>query len=338
MRLPIWLGWLLLAGTVFTAGWLRQSHDRTPASPFLPPLVGSLLFAGLIVLLLVAWRERSLGVTRGKGIRLGSLTPLMLILLIEKWISSGTYSALFHAVAPRGASDALLDAYFKAFIGIALVGVCIAVAWMTPSTRNRVIRMAHPARWPIAGAGGLLIIAGMYLILTLLGLALGGALSLRWPDNSTVVWWSVGGQALLAFAEELYYRGLVLFELLRIAPRLGLRAPTSRRWFALLTSSFLFSIEHLPLDRPMEELMRHGVFTLSLGLLLGIIVLITRNLHFAAAIHAWINWLQLRAAPQLIDSAGEPALPLNTYIAIALVLALVLAFTMSGRRQRPATG
>ena len=35
------------------------------------------------------------------------------------------------------------------------------------------------------------------------------------------------------------------------------------------------------------------------GALLGMIVLLTDNLWFAASLHAWINWLLLGAVPQL---------------------------------------
>jgi hypothetical protein len=84
LRIPRALAWLLIAMGLFTAGLLRKFHDLTPASPFLSPVVGSLLFACVLFLFLVAARERLIGPAPGPGIRLGSITPILLMLLLEK--------------------------------------------------------------------------------------------------------------------------------------------------------------------------------------------------------------------------------------------------------------
>ena len=90
MRVPVTLAWVIMALFVFTAGLLRRYNDGIPASPFLHPLAGNLLFAAIFVLLLVASRERSAGAVPGPGVRLGSLTPLLLMLLITCAISEST--------------------------------------------------------------------------------------------------------------------------------------------------------------------------------------------------------------------------------------------------------
>ncbi len=75
MRIPRTLAWILLLSGFFTAGLLRTYHLETPRSPWVPVPVGSLLFASLLFLLLVAARERRTAGVPGPGIRLGSLTP-----------------------------------------------------------------------------------------------------------------------------------------------------------------------------------------------------------------------------------------------------------------------
>jgi hypothetical protein len=55
-------------------------------------------------------------------------------------------------------------------------------------------------------------------------------------------------------------------------------------------------------------------------------VLVTNNLHFAAGIHAFINWLLLGAAPRFVDASGKPTLPAGTYVGVVLILAFVLSF------------
>ena len=87
MRVSRPLAWTLILSTLLTAGLLRQFHDQTPRSPYVPPVVGSLLFVCVFFLLLVSAREWRLGATPGRGVRLGSLTPLLLMLVMEKWLS-----------------------------------------------------------------------------------------------------------------------------------------------------------------------------------------------------------------------------------------------------------
>ena len=64
MILPRAVAWLILGLAYFTAGLLRHSHDRIPSSPHVSPVIGSLLFAAIVLLLLVSARERALGASR----------------------------------------------------------------------------------------------------------------------------------------------------------------------------------------------------------------------------------------------------------------------------------
>lgn len=331
MRIPVPLAWLLLTLGLFTSGLLRQYHDRTPASPLASPVVGSLLFALIFVLLLVTAREWRKGAVAGRGVRLGSLTPLLLMLLIEKWFSITVYPAVFFFAAPGGEPTRLLDAQYRAFAGIGLILVCLLVGALSRPARRKAWRRASPWRWPRAALAALGVVGGCYLLLGTLSAALGGGLELRMPRISPLLAWVLAGQAVLAFAEELYFRGLLLAETHRLAPRLGVRSAAGRRWFALLASSLLFGLEHMAVGPPWSAVGREVVFTVSLGVLFGLLVLVTSNLHFAAAIHTWINWLLLGAIPYFVDASGRPALPAGTYIGLTLVLAFVLAFLFQRR-------
>ncbi len=311
---------------MFTAGLLRQFHDRTPHSPYVPPIVGSLLFAAVFLLLLVAAREYRIGAAPGKGIRMGSLTPIMLMLLVEKWVSLGLYSPVFFFLAPRGTPAPMADAQYRAFAGAGLLLVCLLASTFSPPAARRTWRRLRPGRWlpGIGGAG--LAVGASYAILAGLSAALGGGFRLRWPAATPLLAWAAGGQTLLALGEEIYYRGLLLFEMQRLAPRLGARSPAARRWCALVPTALLFGMEHVTLGPPWNVATREMVFALALGLLFGMLVLATANLPFAAAIHAFINWLVLGAAPRFDDLSGQTALPAGTYVGLVLALAFVLAF------------
>ena len=334
MRIPLPLAWFILGLGFFTAALLRQFNDRTPVSPMISSIVGSLLFAGIFFLLLVSAREWRRGAVAGPGVRLGSLTPLLLILLVEKWVSITVYPLFFRQYAASDASAGLLDAQYRTLAGIGLILVCVLVSRFSVPAARKSWRRARPSRWPGAALGSLLAIGGAYLLLALLSRSMGAEFRFAWPKATPILAWVVGGQLLLAFAEELYFRGLLMSEMERLAPRLGMRSPAGRRWLALGFTSGLFGIEHFTLGPPWGASMRQLVFTVALGLLFGILVMLSANLHFSAAIHGWINCLLLGAAPYLVDEGGRPALPPGTYIGLVLILAFVLTFVMRHWRQR----
>lgn len=325
---------MLIALVWFTAALLRRFHDRTPTSPLAHPVVGSLLFAAIFVLLLISAREWRRGAVPGRGIRLGSLTPLMLILLVEKWASIGLYPIVFHALPGSTGPPGLVDARFRLLAGVGLVAVCVLVAGLSRPTARRCRFRCRVGAWIPGALATAAVVAGCYGLLAAAAIGFGVPATFQWPRPSTWLWTVLCGQALLAFGEELYYRGLILGEAERLAPRLGIRAAGARRWFALSFSAALFGIEHMEIGPPWDDTLRRLVFTVALGILFGMLVTISENLHFAAGVHAWINWLLLGAAPRFVGPDGRPLLPPGTYIGLALVFAFVLAFWMHRQAHR----
>lgn len=334
MRIPVWLAWLLILSTLSTAGLLRRFHDVTPASPFVSPAVGSLLFVSVLFLLLVTAREWRLGAAPGPGVRLGSITPLMLMLLVEKWASISLYNPIFSFAHRAQVPEPLLDARYRAFAGAGLLAITILVAAFSRPTARRTFAMALPARFLPAAIAATAAVVGATAILALLAGAGGRAPSLAWPEITPLWLWIVAGQSLRSFAEEVYYRGVLMSELARLAPRLGIRSEAGRRWAALAPTSLLFAMEHLTLTGDLAETLRLAAFSLSLGVLLGMMIFLTGNLHFTGAVHAWINAMVLGAMPRLVDARGES--PIDSSVTIAVVLALSFAAAAAlRRRSRP---
>lgn len=332
------MGWLLLASTLFTAGLLRQNHTHTPSSPFVLPIVGSALFAAILLLLLVTALEARRGGRPGPGVRIGSLTPLMLMLLGEKWFSTYVWLPLTAAWARDVDNPALVDPRFRAGVGVGLLLVAVAVAPLSWHTARKVWRRARPARIPAAAA------ATAVVALVTTGVIFGAAWitgadvhSAR-PARGPLLAWVLGGQGMLALAEELFFRGLLLSEIKRLAPRLGVRRAPARRWLALGLTSLMFGLEHLAIEGSPDRWIRESLFVVSLGLLLGMLVLLTGNLYFAAGVHAWINWLLLGAVPHLRGPNDVPWLPSGLYVGLSLAVAFVLALGFEAvrrlRRQR----
>jgi len=336
LRIPRALAWLLVGMGVFTAGLLRQYHDLTPGASFLGPAVGSLLFGCILFLFLVAARERQIGAAPGPGIRVGSLTPLLLMLLGEKWISSSAYPALFARIAPADLPPESADAWFRLLCGVGLLAVVLVTSRFSAPAAAWVGRRLAPSRVlpPLGMASA--AIATTYAFLAALSLLAGARVGLMPTGAPGPVLVIVLGQAALALGEEAYFRGLVLGEILRLLPRLGVASGAWRRWIAVGATSAMFAMEHLGGASTWEELVRRSVFTLALGLLFGLLVLATANLWFAAFLHAWIDWLLLGVAPRLATGSPEAGWPPGVYIFVALILAFVAAYRVarSGLRAR----
>jgi membrane protease YdiL (CAAX protease family) len=316
---------------MFTSGLLRQFHDLTPASPFLAPSIGSLLFACVLFLFLVAARERQVGAAPGPGIRLGSVTPILLILLVEKWISSSFYQPLFALAAPADLPDDAADAWFRMMCGILLLAIVLITSRFSRPAAAFV--RARLSGWKAASgvATAAFAIGGGGLILAVIAKAVGSTVSLPLPHPQGPLAVVLVGQAVIALAEETYFRGLLLGELLRLAPRLGLRSAPSRQWVALAMTSVVFGMEHVGSSSGWADGARQMVFALALGALLGMIVLLTDNLWFSASLHAWINWVLLGAAPQLAYGPAQAGLPPGASVSLVLITAFVAAFLLQRR-------
>ncbi|MDX1388745.1 MAG: CPBP family intramembrane glutamic endopeptidase, partial [Acidobacteriota bacterium] len=217
--------------------------------------------------------------------------------------------------------------------GAGLLAVCLLLAAFSKPAARRTWRVARTRHIPIALVATAIIVAGTYGVLWA-GLALAGRPARFWfPTLDSLVLWILVGQAFRAFAEEIYYRGLLLAEMQRLAPRLGVSNVAARRWVALSFTSILFGMEHLYLAGSFEETARRLIFTVSLGLLFGLIVLMSVNIYLAVGLHTWMNWLLLSAAPRFADDAGGSILAPGAYIGVALVLTFVLIL-VAGRRLR----
>jgi len=332
LRVPRWLAWVLIAIAMFTAGLLRQSHDLTPTSPFLAPAVGSLLFACVVFLFLVAARERLIGAAPGPGIRLGSVTPFLLMLLVEKWISSSFYQPLFTMLAPASFSADDADAWFRLLCGVGLILIVIVLA--TFSRPARAFVTSRLRGWKlVAGTGAAaaaVLAAG--LALALVAVAAGSSVGVVAPGVRGPWPVIILGQSAIALGEETYYRGLLLGELLRLAPRLGIASTGTRRWLALGMTSVMFGMEHLGPAASWGDGLRQVVFAIALGSLLGLLTLVTANIWFSASMHAWINFLLLGAAPGLAYGAGRAELPPGATVSLALIGAFVAAFMLQRRQ------
>jgi membrane protease YdiL (CAAX protease family) len=202
--------------------------------------------------------------------------------------------------------------------------------------------------WDLQGFAGEAL-TGLLLGPALLGLTsvlllLSGHLEwtdIVWDPSSLFI--SFGLMALIAFSEELVFRGYILGNLLESFPN---------RWIALSISAFLFACFHLT-NPGLHTLAFANLFLV--GLLLGINYIYTKNLWFSFLFHLSWNFFQgpilgfkvsgltlpslLQAEPKgdLFLTGGDFGLEgsiINTLISFASVLILAWAF---GKKYNPSS-
>jgi CAAX protease family protein len=111
---------------------------------------------------------------------------------------------------------------------------------------------------------------------------------LQWTDiifNGQSLMISLGMMVLIAFSEELVFRGYILGNLLE-SPLIG---SSANKWVALTISSVLFAAFHLT-NPGMDSLAFVNI--LLAGILLGINYIYTKNLWFSLLLHLSWNFVQ----------------------------------------------
>jgi len=200
--------------------------------------------------------------------------------------------------------------------------------------------------WTLDGFTGEAL-TGFFLAPALLGLAAIGILlsgHLEWTDiiwQPSTLFISFGWMAIIAFSEELVFRGYILGNLMDWLPN---------KWIALGISSILFAAYHA---------ITPGIHTLAFlnlflaGMLLGINYIFTRNLWFSFLLHVGWNFFEgpvlgfhvsgttfpslFQAEPNgdLFITGGDYGLGGSMPMTLLLVVAiLVLAWAFERKYQR----
>jgi uncharacterized protein len=200
--------------------------------------------------------------------------------------------------------------------------------------------------WTLDGYTGEAL-TGFFLAPALLGLAAIGMLlsgHLEWTDiiwEPSTLFISFGWMTLIAFSEELVFRGYILGNLMECIPN---------KWIALGISSLLFTAYHA---------ITPGIHTLAFvnlflaGMLLGINYIFTRNLWFSFLLHVGWNFFEgpilgfrvsgttfpslFQAEPNgdLFITGGDYGLEGSMLMTLLLVAAiLVLAWAFERKYQR----
>lgn len=357
MALSRRIAWIILLGAILTAGILRQFHETIPSSPFLPWPIRSLLFFLVLILFLSfarGWGSRQEIPYAGAGLKrvnFLAFLPLLLALMLEKWVSITFYGPLFYRINGESITPATFDALYviESAAGLFLITLLLIPLFrrLFPMLR----RYLAPQGIALAAAGILIALAGLFGGLALL-LSLAGAegFRLRWTGFGRVTVLILLGQGLIAFAEEFYYRGILQTELAFLLPSLGVAGRRVRWLSAVFLISAAFGLEHLVWTDTYSEDLRRFLFTFGCSFFLGTLLVLLDNLWLNASCHLVLNLFSLGLDPatrgsglQFVNEQGQPLFEASIYIFLFLILLFVFTYARiaMARRQetrRPASG
>src|SRR4030095_14649503 len=150
------LAWTILLAAIVTAGLLRQYHAAIPTSPFLPAPVGSLLFFLIVILFLVfseGWGGRQEVPYAGEGlsqVNFLALVPLLIALMLEKWVSITIYGPFFNVINGTRARADLHTALSLLESALGLLVVSIALLPLFSRLLPLLRKFLRPRRIPFA--------------------------------------------------------------------------------------------------------------------------------------------------------------------------------------------
>jgi membrane protease YdiL (CAAX protease family) len=278
-----------------------------------------------------------------------ALFPFLLALMLRQWVTITLYDPLYPrlngAGLPREEDNAL---YVLEAAGVLLL-VCVALLPLFRRLWPLLFKVLRPKRIPIAALGMAIAFLALFGGLAALLAVGGGTVSLRWSGFGRFTALIIAGQALIAFAEEFYYRGFLQSELAFLLPALGYQKERARVGLSIGLVSLLFGLEHYAGWEEGAYDLRMFIFTFASSLFLGVLLVLMENLWFSAGCHFTLNMFVLGAQTgyrsgglQFVDPSGQPLFDPAVYVFLFFILAFVVAYLRHAlyakiyrRRKRP---
>ena len=336
-RLHSWLVLIPLAA-IPLFGVLRTFHQQTPRIPGLGPFWGSLLLWAALGLLALHLVQRRRGedimpdIERGPGLSVGMIVPLLVVVVIEKWVSADVLPVMFGLLPSWGPTPKLADAAYRLAGGLALGLVALAVYRVPRQVARKLEQRTLLSRVP--SAVGLVLASAVATGLLFAGLPslLGGLqLAVAGPDTRT---WSLmaAAQVVRGASEELFFRGLLQTTLLRLLWQAGLPEGRLARVIAIGTVSLGFTIEHIDPAQPLARQASLLLWVLAMSCVFGVLLESSRNLFLAMGAHAMVNLLVGGLLPVPVTAEGTLAVPAGVPATIFVMLLFVGIVVMHRRR------
>jgi len=187
---------------------------------------------------------------------------------------------IFHKLPAASVKDTANNVPYLSFVAIAIISISLAWLFRTLVDRRTFnsLGFSFDKNGPHAGVGffmGILLLCTGTCILFF-------SKNLAWTDisfNGNELFISFGLMVIIAFAEEIAFRGYILNNLLQ----------SLNKWIALLVSALIFALAHL--DNPDFSIIA-AVNIFLAGILLGINYVYTKNLWFGIMLHFTWNFFQ----------------------------------------------
>lgn len=335
--LPVPLAVGLLFAALAASSLLRAFHAATPR--LFPGPAGSVLGVAVLFFAAVHLRARRRGADRlappgdsTARLTIGKLTPLLLLLFTEKWITVTLLDHAYDWIGARLTDPRAADAVYRLWTALALAGVALAGVVLLRQVATRIARLLQPER--VRFALITLAAAGAASAAALGSLAAVSGAS-RWsgPVAGGGLLLLIGGAQLVRGAvEEFYYRGLIQTAMVRLLAEAGLGEGRLARTLAIAAVALGFTIEHVDPAAPWRRALPGLLFVLAMGALLGLLLETSRNLYLVMLTHGAVNAVIVGLVPLPLAGDGGPLVSPGAVVMLLMVLAF-FGVVLSHRRR-----
>lgn len=264
------------------------------------------------------------------GLGLLDLAPLALAVVGVRAMLDEAWPLLRRWTTPPAVPADLSAPLLRLGMGGALLAGLLLLAGLVPAFRARFGVSASGRRLRSGLYFTVAVVAVVYAVLLVLGLAVAGPGQLRLqvprllPATITLVF----GQAVIAFGEEALYRGVLQGETARLLVRAGLRGARAPRVAALLAVSALFAFQHVGPGMAPGAFAATLAYAFAMSLLFGVMFELTGNLAVCSLAHLFNNLTVLGLGPKLAAPGQIEAFGSGVYVAAYLLVAFSLLFLL----------
>jgi membrane protease YdiL (CAAX protease family) len=142
------------------------------------------------------------------------------------------------------------------------------------------------------------------------------------------------GQIVIAVAEEIFYRGILQREVMRLFGKAGMERQRDCRLAAMMAVSALFAMHHVGPGMTSEAFVAIAMYAFAMSMLFGFLFDLTGNLAVCSLAHLFNNMMVLRLGPFVAAGGRTAVFGDVVYIAAFLLVAFAFIFLLARNPSR----
>ena len=269
------------------------------------------------------------GIRPRRRLQPGDLVPMTLAVVGTGFALELARPVMVAWTAPEVVSSNLAAPLYRLGMGGVMLSV-IAVLLLVPRFRRRLREFASTRR----------LRSGLFFTVSVAAVTYGILLGVAWLvagqekiELQAPVLLPAGiallvGQLAIAVSEEIFYRGLLQREVIRLFGRAGMERPRDRKLAAMLAVSVLFALHHVGPGMTPEAFGAVALYAFAMSMLFGFLFDLTGNLAICSFAHLFNNMMVMRLGPFVAAGGHTAVFGDVVYIAAFLLVAFAFIFLL----------